>query len=93
MTPAERQADLEAAAEEEVERALSLGWRQLRDHTPWGDTFDGFTPGGQSVCFERTYLWDGEPGRSAIRVEVTVYWPDAYEEGVRVTRHIGQEPA
>jgi hypothetical protein len=38
------EADLTAAAEDEAERACTLGWRQLSAHTPWGDTFEGFTP-------------------------------------------------
>lgn len=82
--------DLEAAAADEAERACTLGWRQLRAHTPWGDTYEGFTPGGRTVCFERTYLWDHEEG-SDIRVEVTVYEADAYEQGVKVTRTIQRE--
>jgi hypothetical protein len=82
--------DLEAAAAEEIDRACTLGWRQLRAHTPWGDTFEGFTPAGRAVCFERTYLWDHDPG-SDIRVEVTVYEPDAYEQGFKLTRTIPSE--
>jgi hypothetical protein len=83
--------DLEAAAQEELERAVTLGWRQLSLHTPWGDTFDGFTPGGREVCFERSYLWDGEPGGD-IRVEVMVYEPRDYEDGVKLTREIRRDP-
>jgi hypothetical protein len=79
--------DMQAAAQEELERACTLGWRQLADHTPWGDTFEGFTPLGHEVCFERSYLWEGEPGTD-IRVEVTVFEPQAYEQGVRLTRTI-----
>jgi hypothetical protein len=82
--------DLEAAAREELERACTLGWRELRNHTPWGDTFEGFTPQGREVHFERSYLWDGEPGGD-IRVEVTVYEPHAYEQGVSLTREIRKE--
>jgi hypothetical protein len=84
--------DLEDAAREELERACTLGWRQLVAHTPWGDTFEGFTPAGREVCFERSYLWDGEAGGD-IRVEVTVYEPRAYEEGVSLTRSIVRETA
>jgi hypothetical protein len=84
--------DLEAAAREELDRACTLGWAQLNAHTPWGDTFEGFTPGGREVCFERSYLWDGEAGGD-IRVEVTVYEPRAYEEGVTLTRTIARQPA
>jgi hypothetical protein len=74
------QADLAAAAEDELGRALTLGWRQLARHTPWGDTFEGFTPDGREVCFERAYVWDAVVGGD-IRVEVTVYEPQAYEAG------------
>jgi hypothetical protein len=84
--------DLQAAAREEIERACTLGWRQLRDHTPWGDTFEGFTPDGRAVCFERSYLWDAETDGD-IRVEVTVYEPHAYEAGVSLVRTIHREPA
>lgn len=84
MDPAE---DLEAAAHDELERACTLGWRDLARHTPWGDTFDGFSPAGREVCFERSYLWEGEPGGD-IRVEVAVYAPRDYEAGVRLSRLI-----
>jgi hypothetical protein len=79
--------DMEAAAREELERAVTLGWAALSKHTPWGDTFDGFTPAGREVCFERTYLWETDPGGD-IRVEVTVYEPHSYEEGIKVVREI-----
>jgi hypothetical protein len=85
-------ADLAKAAHEEIERACTLGWRQLSRHTPWGDTFEGFTPAGREVCFERSYLWDGERGGD-IRVEVNVFEPRAFEEGVRLTRKITKEPS
>ena len=84
MTYAE---DMEAAAHEELERAVTLGWRAISKHTPWGDTFEGFTPAGREVCFERTYLWEDEAGGD-IRVEVTVFEPQAYEEGVKGIRKI-----
>jgi hypothetical protein len=86
MTLAE---DLHAAAQDEMDRACTLGWRDLASHTPWGDTFDGFTPAGREVCFERSYLWDSEP-RGDIRVEVVVYPPEAYESGVRLVRTLRQ---
>jgi hypothetical protein len=85
-----RQDDLRAAADEELERACTLGWSQLAGHTPWGDTYEGFTPMGQAVCFERSYLWDGEPGGD-IRVEVAVYEATDYEGGVRLSRSIRRE--
>lgn len=89
MTP---DADLEAAAHEELERACTLGWKQLASHTPWGDTYEGFTPKGREVAFERSYLWEDEPGGD-IRVEVSVYEARAFEQGVRLSRPIPKETA
>lgn len=85
-----RDADLADAARDEMERACTLAWRQLRELTPWGDTFQGFTPTGREVCFERSYLWETTPGGD-IRVEVHVYEPEDYEAGVRLTRCIKRE--
>ena len=84
------EADLEAAATEEIERACTLGWRQLKGLTPWGDTFEGFTPEGRAVCFERSYIWNHETGGD-IRVEVSVYEPHAFEQGVQPARTIQRE--
>ena len=86
------ESDLEAAANEELNRALTLGWRQLATLTPWGDTYEGFAPSGREVCFERNYLWEGETGAD-IRVEVNVYEPHAFEEGARLTRLIARDSA
>ena len=86
------QDDLTAAAVDELDRAMTLGWRQLSVHTPWGDTFEGFTPEGRDVCFERAYIWEHDAG-SDIRVEVRVYEPRSYEDGVVVTRLITRESA
>jgi hypothetical protein len=84
------QEDLDAAALEEIDRACTLGWKELARLTPWGDTYEGFTPAGREVCFERSYLWETEAGGD-IRVEVNVYEAHAYEEGARLTRSIGRE--
>ena len=84
MTLAE---DLVAAAQDELERACTLGWRDLSRLTPWGDTFEGFSPGGRDVCFERSYLLEGGSGGD-ILVEVAVYPPRDYEAGVRLKRLI-----
>jgi hypothetical protein len=86
------ESDLEAAALEEIDRACTLGWKELARHTPWGDTYEGFTPGGRAVCFERSYLWEAEAGGD-IRVEVNVYEPHSYEEGARLTRTLAREAA
>jgi hypothetical protein len=85
------EADFTAAADEELDRAMTLGWKELSKLTPWGDTFEGFTPEGRDVCFERSYLWEAETGGD-IRVEVTVYEARAYEAGVRHTRIIEKAP-
>ncbi len=84
------QDDLTEAANDELDRAMTLGWPQLARHTPWGDTFQGFTPLGREVCFERAYMWEGEAGGD-IRVEVAVYEERAYEDGVRLTRTITKD--
>ena len=83
--------DLRDAAEEELDRACSLPWRELVKVTPWGDTYEGITPGGRDVCFERAYLWEGEPGGD-IRIEVMVYLPQLYEAGVKLSRAAMREP-
>jgi hypothetical protein len=84
--------DLEAAALEELDQAARLGWKQLSGLTPWGDTFEGFTPMGREVCMERSYLWENAAGGD-IRIEVTVYEAHAYEDGARVARTIARETA
>ena len=65
-------ADLEAAAEEEMERALALSWAELAKVTPWGDSFEGFAPGGRPVLIERSYLWAQAAGGD-ILCEVAAY--------------------
>jgi hypothetical protein len=84
--------DLLSAAEEELERACTLGWRQLSRCTPWGDVFEGFTPAGLPVTFERNYLW-GEGSSRDILVEVVVYESEAYEAGARLVRTIRRSEA
>ena len=84
--------DLAAMAEDELERALTLSWRELAAVTPWGDAFDGFTPGGRQVTVERSYLWVDRDGGD-ILCEVTVYGgPTRWEEGARARRVIPAAP-
>jgi hypothetical protein len=87
MPSIDRRADLLEAAQEELERAASLSWRELASCTPWGDTFEGFTPAGRSACFERNYLWVGDIG-GPILIEVVVYQREAHEQGVRLVRSV-----
>ena len=80
--------ELELAAEEELERALDLSWRELCRVVPWGDTYEGFTPGGRSAHFERSYLWARSPGGD-ILCEVAVYPdPQSFERAARRSRLI-----
>ena len=80
--------ELEAAAEEEIERALDLSWRELSRVIPWGDTYEGFTPGGRSAQFERSYIWAEKAGGD-ILCEVAVYEdPARFESAARRSRII-----
>ena len=76
-------AELEEMADEELQRALTLSWRQLSRVTPWGDTADAFAPSGRAVMVERNYLWAEAPGGD-ILVEVVVF-PNTvlYDQGAR----------
>ncbi|HEY1751511.1 MAG TPA: hypothetical protein VGG29_09620 [Caulobacteraceae bacterium] len=80
-------------AGDELERALTLSWRELARVVPWGDAYDGFTPAGRQVTVERSYLWAEDPGGD-ILCEVVVYGgPSRWDEGakaegvIRETRH------
>lgn len=68
-------------------QACDLGWHALAPCTPWGDTFEGFSPMGRAVCFERNYMWETEDGGD-IRVEIHVYEPRAFESGVRLVSRL-----
>ena len=65
---------LHLAADEELGLARCLSWRELRGHVPYGDTYEGFDLSGQTVEFERAYLWRGHEGGD-ILCEVTVRRP------------------
>lgn len=77
-------ADLEAAAEEELRHASGITWRELSRVMPWGDTYDGFSPGGRSICFERAYVWADQPGGD-ILCEVTAFEAERFEAGAKRT--------
>ena len=79
---------LYVAAEEELNAACTLGWRALASVTPWGDTYEGFAPGGRNVLIERNYIWKTEPGGD-ILVEIAVYpGPSRYDSAARARRVI-----
>ena len=75
--------DLAAMAADELERAMTLSWRELAAVAPWGDAYDGFTPAGRQVTVERSYIWAEESGGD-ILCEVVVYGgPSRWEEGAK----------
>jgi hypothetical protein len=78
--------DLQAMADDELLRALTLSWRDLSRVTPWGDTFEGLTPAGREVQVERNYLWADLEGGD-ILVEVTVFGgASRYDNGAHASR-------
>jgi hypothetical protein len=80
--------ELEAAAEEELALAAALGWRDLAELVPWGDSYEGFGPSGGPVVFERSYLWNDQPGGD-ILCEVTAHrGASRYDRGARRSRLI-----
>lgn len=80
--------DLMAMAQDELERACSLNWRELAAIVPWGDEFGGVSPGGREVIAARSYLWADREGGD-ILCEVTVYGgPSRYDRGAQASRII-----
>ncbi|MET3666378.1 hypothetical protein ABIC66_002997 [Caulobacter sp. 1776] len=82
--------DLEAMARDELSRAVTLRWQDLKGVVPWGDTFEGISPAGRYVEVERNYIWASEEGGD-ILCEVTVYGgPSRYDSGAKVTSVISR---
>ena len=80
--------DLQAAAEEELERALDLSWAELAKVTPWGDAYEGFSPAGRPVMLERTYIWAEAVGGD-ILCEVAAYVNAVlYDQAARCTARV-----
>ena len=50
----ELEQDLAAMAQDELERAVTLKWRELAAILPWGDAYDGYTAAGRQVTVERS---------------------------------------
>ena len=87
------QGDLTAMARDELARACTLRWRDLAGLVPWGDAYDGFSPGGASVTVERAYLWAQAAGGD-ILAEVVVYGgPSRYDDGARASLVIARGSA
>ncbi|MDB5454061.1 MAG: hypothetical protein JWO33_2639 [Caulobacteraceae bacterium] len=85
--------ELEAAAEDELQTACSLSWRELARVTPWGDDWEGFGPAGSPVHFERNYIWLDREGGD-ILCEVRVYRGQTrYDHGALATRVIARAGA
>ena len=78
---------LHMAADEELGHARCLSWRELRGHVPYGDTYEGFDLAGQTVEFERAYLWKDHDGGD-ILCEVTVRRPGRAGEEVKASAMI-----
>jgi hypothetical protein len=75
-------------AEDELGRACALKWRDLSKVTPWGDTYEGFSPSGRPVQVERNYVWASEAGGDVL-VEVVVFLNAVlYDQGARASRVI-----
>ena len=66
--------ELTVMANEELDAACAMPFVELKKITPWGDSFEGFTPSGRTVEIERRYLWAHEPA-GAVIVEVEVRDP------------------
>lgn len=75
--------DLEAMAQDELTRAVTLRWRDLEKVVPWGDTYDGVSPSGRFVKVERSYIWANDEGGD-ILCEVAVFPNEVlYDQGAR----------
>lgn len=82
--------ELEDFADDELERALSLGWRELKPVVPWGDTYEGLSANNLTVQVERNYIWADAPGGD-ILVEVAVFLdPAHYAHAARRSARIGR---
>ena len=62
--------ELTRMAEEEMDLARRLSWKELIRVTPWSDSYTAFSGAGLEVEMRRTYLW-ADDARAAIRVEIT----------------------
>ena len=71
--------DLQAMADDELARALTLSWLALSKIAPWGDSFEGISPAGRDVIVERAYLWQGDAGGDLL-CEVSVFGGESRRE-------------
>ena len=61
--------ELTRMAEEEMDLARRLSWKEMLRVTPWSDTYVALSGAGLEVEMQRTYLW-ADDTKSAIRVEI-----------------------
>ena len=61
--------ELTRMAEEEMDLARRLSWKEMLRVTPWSDTYMAVSGAGLEVEMQRTYLWVDD-AKSAIRVEI-----------------------
>lgn len=61
--------ELTSMAEDEMDLARRLSWKELVRVTPWTDTYMAVSGAGLEVEMQRTYLWVDDT-KSAIRVEI-----------------------
>lgn len=61
--------ELTRMAEEEMDLARRLSWKELIRVTPWTDTYMAVSGAGLEVEMQRTYLWVDDC-KAAIRVEI-----------------------
>ena len=61
--------ELTLMAEDEMDLARRMSWRELTRVTPWSDTYIAASAAGPEVEIERNYVWVDD-SKSAIRVEV-----------------------
>lgn len=88
-----RDDEMRALAQEELQAACSLSWREAARIVPWGDSYRGVAPSGDEVEFERRYLWaHGEGGEILVEVEVRCC-PDREDCGARASAVIAPEAA
>jgi hypothetical protein len=92
LTDADADPDLAEMAKDELTRALTLKWRDLKAIVPWGDSFEGISPAGRNVLVERSYLWANAEGGD-ILCEVMVYGgPSRWDHGAKasaIIAHLG----
>ena len=61
--------ELTRMAEDEMDLARRLSWKELIRVTPWSDTYMAISGAGLEVEVQRTYLWVDD-AKTAIRVEI-----------------------